>query len=270
MIVPAEPSFASALTAAVAVLIIACPCAMGLAVPTAVMVASGRGAAAGVLIKGGEPLERLAGVDTVVFDKTGTLTEGRAGGRGLASSSGDRDSVLGIDRGRRGEVGASAGEGDRRHCCRPNAGRHAGGQRLRRRSPDEECVATVDGHRVIVGTQALLDESRIDTTAIGGTLPRRGRRRPRPWCSPRSTDAPPRPLRSPTRCVPTPATVVASLKRRGLRVVMLSGDRQATAEAIARQVGIDEVIAEVLPDGKVDAIKSLQQGGHVSRWSATA
>src|SRR3990170_432322 len=77
MIVPAGPAIASALTAAVAVLIIACPCAMGLAVPTAVMVASGRGASAGVLIKGGEPLARLARVGTVVFDKTGTLTEGR-------------------------------------------------------------------------------------------------------------------------------------------------------------------------------------------------
>ena len=95
MLVPAEPSIAPALTAAVAVLIIACPCAMGLAVPTAVMVASGRGASAGVLIKGGEPLERLAGVDTVVFDKTGTLTEGRPA---VVDSHviGDRDSIVGI------------------------------------------------------------------------------------------------------------------------------------------------------------------------------
>ena len=97
MIVPGEPSFGSALTAAVAVLIIACPCAMGLAVPTAVMVASGRGASAGVLIKGGEPLERLAGVDTVVFDKTGTLTEGRPAVVD-AQIVGDRDRTLSTDR----------------------------------------------------------------------------------------------------------------------------------------------------------------------------
>ena len=135
MIVPAEPSFASALTAAVAVLIIACPCAMGLAVPTAVMVASGRGAAAGVLIKGGEPLERLAEVDTVVFDKTGTLTEGTPQVVDFQLVAGDREQVLGADRGGRGEVGASAGEGYGRIRSGSEAGRHQV-ERFHRASPD--------------------------------------------------------------------------------------------------------------------------------------
>ena len=112
---PTEPSLVRALTAAVAVLIIACPCAMGLAVPTAVMVASGRGAAAGVLIKGGEPLERLAAVDTVVLDKTGTLTEGRPRVVTAIRADGiDEDCDARLDCGRRSAVRASAGRGDRR------------------------------------------------------------------------------------------------------------------------------------------------------------
>ena len=261
MIVPAAPSFGSALTAAVAVLIIACPCAMGLAVPTAVMVASGRGASAGVLIKGGEPLERLAGVDTVVFDKTGTLTEGRPAVVD-AQVTGDRDSTLAL---------IAAVEAKSEH---PLAKAVVAFSRLPApgsRFPDVNdfmaiagrgVFATVDGHHVIVGTQSLLQESNVDTSAMTSTLTA--------WASQAYTvvlaaidgkavaafgiaDT----LR------PNAKTVVESLKRRGLRIVMLSGDRKVTAEAIAKQVGVDDVIAEVLPDGKVDAIKSLQGRGRV-------
>ena len=261
MIVPDTPSFASALTAAIAVLIIACPCAMGLAVPTAVMVASGRGASAGVLIKGGEPLERLAGVDTVVFDKTGTLTEGRPVVV-EAHVPGDRESVLNL---------IAAVEEKSEH---PLAKAVVSFSRLPAagaRFPDVNdfkaiagrgVFATVDGHQVIVGTQSLLKDSNVDTGVMADTLSA--------WQAKAYTvvlaaidgkavaafgiaDT----LR------PNAKTIVASLKRRGIDVVMLSGDRQATAEAIGAQVGVDRVIAEVMPDGKVAAIKSLQQQGHV-------
>ena len=275
MIVPGQPALSSAVTAAVAVLIIACPCAMGLAVPTAVMVASGRGAAAGVLIKGGEALERLAGVDTIVFDKTGTLTQGTPRVVDVYIDPGwDRHDVLRM-------VGAVERKSEHPlakaivEYVEANAG-------VNFSSPDGRAearpygvaavndfmavagkgvFANVDGRSVIVGTQALLAESKVDTATVSGTISA--------WTAQANTvvlaavdgrvaaafaiaDA----LR------PEAAAVVASLKRRGLRLVMLSGDRRATAEAIAMQAGVAEVIAEVLPDGKVAAIRSLQQGGH--------
>jgi Cu+-exporting ATPase len=267
MLVPAEPSFGSALTAAVAVLIIACPCAMGLAVPTAVMVASGRGASAGVLIKGGEPLERLAGVDTVVFDKTGTLTEGRPAVVD-AQILGDRDRTLSL---------IAAVEARSEHplakavvafgLSSPPVGLNSPPKGGRYIVEDFIAVAgrgvfgTVDGHHVIVGTQSLLDESSIDTTALAGMLSA--------WTAKAHTvvvaaidGKAVAAFAIADTLRPNAKAVVESLKRRGLRVVMLSGDRKATADAIAHQAGIDDVIAEVLPDGKVDAIKSLQQGGH--------
>ena len=263
MIVPAEPSLTSALTAAVAVLIIACPCAMGLAVPTAVMVASGRGASAGVLIKGGEPLERLAGVDTVVFDKTGTLTQGSPTVVDVfIAASQERDAVLSI---------ASAVEARSEHplaraiveYSREHGRRPAATEALR----DFQAVAgrgvsaSVGGHRVAIGTQAYLEQSGIDTTPARDIVTS--------WASQARTVV----LAAidgrvagafaiaDTIRAEAPA-VVESLRRRGVRVVMLSGDRQATAEAIATQAGVSEVIAEVLPDGKVAAIKSLQAAGH--------
>ena len=257
MIIPDNAPVTPALTAAVAVLIIACPCAMGLAVPTAVMVASGRGAAAGVLIKGGEPLERLASIDTIVFDKTGTLTAGKPKVvDALIVPGADRDTTIRLvalvenksehplakaivefgahPRGDAGEVTAVAGKG---------------------------LLASVEGHQVMAGTQAWLEESAIDTRALADVAAR--------WAADARTvvlaaidgKAVAAFAIADTLRAEAPA-VVASLKRRGLRVVMLSGDRRGTAEAVARQAGVDEVIAEVLPDGKVAAIKSLQQSGH--------
>jgi P-type Cu+ transporter len=262
MLAPAEPSLTSALTAAVAVLIIACPCAMGLAVPTAVMVASGRGASAGVLIKGGEPLERLASVDTVVFDKTGTLTQGAPQVVDLQLIAGDREQVIGL---------VAAVEARSEHplakaiaeYSRGHGGRTEGTEGVSdfRAVAGRGVSAVVGSHRVAIGTQAFLEQAGVDTTPVRGTIAS--------WTAEARTvvlAAIEGRLAAAFAIADTiraeaPA-VVASLRRRGVRVVMLTGDRQATAEAIAKQVGVDEVIAEVLPDGKVEAIKSLQAGGH--------
>jgi Cu+-exporting ATPase len=257
LILPAAPAIGSAVTAAVAVLIIACPCAMGLAVPTAVMVASGRGAGAGVLIKGGEPLERLAGVDTVVFDKTGTLTEGRPAVVD-AIFTGDRDSTLGL---------VTAVERLSEHPLAKAIVAHAPAATSRpavgdfRALAGRGVLANIDGRQVIVGTEALVRDSGIDTSVLDA--------RAAEWTAEARTvvfaavdgkAAAAFAIADTLR--PNAGTIVQSLKQRGLRIVMLSGDRRTTAEAIARQAGVDDVIAEVLPDGKVEAIKSLQQGGH--------
>ncbi len=261
MIVPADPSLTQAMTAAVAVLIIACPCAMGLAVPTAVMVASGRGAAAGVLIKGGEPLERLSDVDTVVFDKTGTLTVGMP--RVIDAHITDVDRV-------RTFTLIAAAEARSEHPLakallqyfREHGGRTEGTEGVSHfvASAGRGVRAVVNGSKVHIGTIAFLDEQEIDTSAIRDLAAS--------WASDGRTVVV---AAIDTRVAaafaisdtvrPEAARVIASLRTRGLRTVMLSGDRKATADAIAKQVGIDEVIAEVLPDGKVLSIRSLQQSG---------
>ena len=261
MLLPDTPSFASALTAAVAVLIIACPCAMGLAVPTAGMVASGRGAAAGILIKGGEPLERLAAVDTIVFDKTGTLTEGTPRVTDILVVPGhDRATVLRL---------AAALESRSEHplakAVVAAAGITAGPLPTVENmmaSPGKGVLGIVDGRRVAAGTEALLRESGIDVTPIESHA--------REWAANANTVV----------CVAIDGQavaafaiadtmrananeVVSALARHGLHTVMLTGDRRATADAVAKQAGVSEVIAEVLPEGKVAAIKALQAAGHV-------
>jgi Cu+-exporting ATPase len=261
MILPDAPSVTAALTASVAVLIIACPCAMGLAVPTAVMVASGRGASAGVLIKGGEPLERLANIDTIVFDKTGTLTQGAPEVVDIAlAPESDRDSVLRLVRAVEAKsehplaraIVQCGGHGER------TEGTEGAEVKDFTAIAGKGVIATVGGRRVVAGTQVLLEESRIDISPLRGVIA--------DWTTQARTVvlagvdgriAAAFAIADPLR--PEARTVVGSLKQRGLRVVMLSGDRRATAQAVASQAGIDEVIAEVLPDGKVDAIRSLQR-----------
>jgi Cu+-exporting ATPase len=261
MIVPENPSPASALTAAVAVLIIACPCAMGLAVPTAVMVASGRGASAGVLIKGGEPLERLAGVDTVVFDKTGTLTEGKPKVVEAQVVNGDRAQAIHAI----AAVEARSEHPLAKAVVAYGRGQAAGTQSAERAvssfvaTAGQGVSATVDGRPIMVGTVAFLAHAGIDTTPVRDLAAAwSGQARSVVVAAIDGKAAAAFAIADTLR--PEAASVVASLGRRGLKTVMLSGDRKATAAAIAKQVGIDDVIAEVLPDGKVAAIRSLQQG----------
>ena len=258
-VIPDQPSLPQAVTAAVAVLIIACPCAMGLAVPTAVMVASGRGASAGILIKGGEPLERLATVDTIVVDKTGTLTEGKPAvvdseivdGGNAADALG---AIVAVERLSEHPLAEA--------IVRFAASRQVSSERVEGfvAIPGRGAKATVDEVPVVVGTEALLTAERIDPSAVRSALERWSREGRTPVLAATggrlvAAFAIADPLR------PNAAAVVARLKELATEVIMLTGDRRETAQAIARQAGIDRVIAEVLPDGKVDAIRKLQSEG---------
>ncbi len=261
MVLPETPSFASAITAAVSVLIIACPCAMGLAVPTAVLVASGRGAAAGILIKGGEPLERLAAGDTVVFDKTGTLTEGRPRVADMLIAPGhQRQTVLRV---------AAALESRSEHPLAKAVVAAAGPLAEPQPAvdnvialPGKGVFGIVDGTHVIAGTEALLRASGVDVTPLES--------RAREWAAEANTvifvaraGQAVAAFAIADTVRPNARAVVAALRGHGLRTVMLTGDRRATAEAVAKHAGVNKVIAEVLPDGKVAAIKALQAAGQV-------
>jgi len=252
-----------AFSAALAVLIIACPCAMGLAVPTAVMVATGKGAQLGVLIKGGEALQRAETVDVVVVDKTGTITLGKPSVVEVARSPQtliDDDEVLAL---------AASLESRSEH---PVA--HALVERARERglslrdAVDFEALvgkgatASVAGRSVAVGNAALLAALGIEDRWAAATMEEMA-------AAARTAVAvvvdaqvvAVVAIADPVR--PGSPAAIARLRAMGLRVVMLTGDSRPAAAAVARAVGIDEVVAEVLPAGKVEAVASLQQRGCV-------
>jgi Cu+-exporting ATPase len=256
---PAMRAFA----AAVAVLIIACPCAMGLAVPTAVMVATGKGAEGGILIKGGESLQRAGQINTVVLDKTGTITEGRP-------TVTDVVPVLGTEWSETDLVRLVASiEASSEHPLAEAIVRYANEQSLPLATADSFQSVTgrgatgmVDGAALAVGNEALMADYAVDLTAVKEEVERlAGEGKTPMYIAINGKLAGLIAVADPIK--PTSRDAVQRLNRLGLTVVMLTGDHQRTAEAIARKAGIDRVVAGVLPDGKVVEVRRRQQAGEV-------
>jgi Cu+-exporting ATPase len=254
-----SPAMSFALVNAVAVLIIACPCALGLATPVSIMVGTGRGAHAGVLVKNAQALELMEKVDTLVIDKTGTLTEGKPRLVGVAATAEVcEDEVL--------RLAASLERGSEH----PLAGAIVRGAKERGLELSEPLdftaetgkgvVGRVDGRRVAVGNPALFASLGIDP----GDLPARAEamRAEGQGVMMVAVDG----LAAGLVAVADPVKenakdALAALQAEGIRVVMLTGDSRTTAEAVGRQLGISEIVAEVLPDQKAQIVRDLQQKG---------
>jgi Cu+-exporting ATPase len=255
-----EPRWALALVNAVAVLIIACPCALGLATPMAVMVGVGRGAEAGVLIKDAEALEVLGKATTLVVDKTGTLTEGKPKLVTLETAPGFAETdvlslAAGLERASEHPLARAVLDGAARR------GIPAPDVKGFRSVTGKGVVGEVDGRRVALGTATLLHEQGIDARPLEGRVEvLRAEGQTVMLLGVDGKLAGLLGIADPVR-ESTPEAI-RMLHEDGLRIVMLTGDSKTTAEAVARELGLDDVIAEVLPDQKVDAVRKLQQQGH--------
>ena len=257
-----EPRLAYALLTAVAVLIIACPCALGLATPMSIMVGTGRGATAGVLVRNAEALETLEKVDTLVVDKTGTLTEGRPRlATVVALAAHDEAELL--------RLAASLERGSEHPLAGAIvAGAEERGLRLEEAEdfqvrPGQGVMGRVAGRRVALGNARFLETLDVSLGDASARGPRRSGARGRRRCSSSwttgSRGSSPWPTRSRTRR----CEALQRLREDGVRVVMLTGDSRTTAEAVARALAIDRVEAEVLPDQKAAVVKQLQSEGRI-------
>ena len=256
-------SFTAALLAFVAVLIIACPCALGLATPTAIMVGTGRGAEMGVLVRSGAALETAEGLDSIVLDKTGTLTRGEPVLTDVVPAGGvTEEELLAV---------AASAESRSEHPLAQAVVERAGERGIAVSEPErfEAAVghgvsATVEGHEVAVGSARYLDELGVDAEPLAADAERlQGEGKTAIHVA---RDGRPAGLVAVADTLkPEAPEAVAELKRLGLEVAMVTGDNRRTADAIARKAGIDRVLAEVLPDDKVAEIRRLQaEGRHVA------
>ena len=256
-----EPRFSHALLAAISVLIIACPCALGLATPMSIMVGVGRGAQAGVLIRTAEALERLETADTVVLDKTGTLTEGRPTVTAIKPAEGfAEDEVLriaaSVECGSEHPIAAAivAAAAARGLPLSPVEGFQA--------DPGKGVSGAIGGERALVGSAAFLREHAVladDLDALGGSVRRDGETTV--FLAHCGRIAGVIAVSDPLK--PNAAEAVAALRAEDLRIVMLTGDDPATAKAIAARVGIGEVHAGVLPADKARIVNGLRRQGRI-------
>jgi Cu+-exporting ATPase len=254
-----EPRFAYAFLNAIAVLIIACPCAVGLATPISMTVAMGQGARAGILFRNAEAIERMRDIDTVVVDKTGTVTLGHPALTDFVVEGIAEDEALslvaGVEQLSEHPIGLAIVEGAKTRGLTPRpAGAFDAANGL-------GVQADIDGKRVLVGSRKFLEQRGVDAKHWDA--------RAEAWRTEAKTvvffavdslaagiAAVADPIKDSTR------GAIAALKESGVRVVMLTGDSRSTAEAVARQLGIDEALAEVLPQDKAGHVKRLQAEGH--------
>ena len=258
-----EPRLVFALMNFVAVLIIACPCALGLATPTAIMVGTGLGAERGILIKSGESLEAAHRVDTVVFDKTGTLTRGEPEVTDVLPVHGVSEAELltlaaAAESGSEHPLGkAIVGRARRSGADIPAAGEFRALEGL-------GVEARVEGGRIVVGSRKLLEEAGVDTGDLGGlaeSMAAEGKTMAFVAREGRAIGL----LAMADTLKPSARPAIEKLRRRGLEVVMLTGDNPRTARSIAAAAGIDHVIPEVMPGEKAEVIRRLQaEGKHVA------
>ena len=256
-----EPRMAYALVNAVAVLIIACPCALGLATPMSIMVGTGRGAQAGVLIKNAEALEGMEKVDTVVIDKTGTLTEGKPRLMTVVATAGFTENdvlalAAGLEQASEHPLATAVLAGAAERSVKPaqvETFASVTGQGV---------TAVAAGRRVALGNLRLLAAQGVDATSLAGRAEdRRASGQTVMFLAVDSTLAGLIGVADPIK--PSTPEAIALLHAEGLRVIMLTGDSRTTAQAVARTLGLDDVIAEVQPADKADVVKRLQSEGRI-------
>lgn len=243
----------------IAILVIACPCALGLATPTAIMVGTGRGAELGILVKGGEALETAHKINTVIFDKTGTLTQGRP-------EVTDWKLYNGFDEHTTVAYAATAEFGSE-HPLGEAIVRHAENSNTQRLSlenfkaiPGQGISATIDNRNILIGNLKLLKANAVDTSLAEKDFETLGKQGKTPMYL--AVDGKLAVLIGAADTLkPTSAEAIKTLHKMGIKTVMITGDHKTTATAIAAMVGIDEVLAEVMPADKATSVKAYQDQG---------